>query len=234
MWPMAGPGIVVAKAIFCFLCGWQQARIAAENRHEGWNARGLQLIRCIMHAHVDIKINYISTALQVCYAQRFARKVNLSLLLLFLSRMAGRTSTSYEFIFGIMYAVIGLGLGGTVQVVLKSYCPQLPYTVIIFFLGLGISLAIEFWNAAQSDNISTEATSLLDSPKIGSDVIIYVFLPILIFGECMNLNWHHVLSGLSQSILLAGPGAVVGCVLMGLMSKAFLPWMSWNVAFMFG
>jgi NhaP-type Na+/H+ or K+/H+ antiporter len=46
--------------------------------------------------------------------------------------------------------------------------------------------------------------------NIDPELILYVFLPPLIFGEAMSLNWHHVQGGFLQSLLLAGPGVVIG------------------------
>ena len=46
--------------------------------------------------------------------------------------------------------------------------------------------------------------------NIDPTLLLYVFLPPLIFGEAMSLNWHHVQGGFLQSLLLAGPGVVIG------------------------
>jgi NhaP-type Na+/H+ or K+/H+ antiporter len=35
-------------------------------------------------------------------------------------------------------------------------------------------------------------------------MILFVFLPVLLFGEVMNLNWHHIKGGFYQAVLLAG------------------------------
>ncbi len=63
----------------------------------------------------------------------------------------------------------------------------------------------------------------------------FVFLPPLIFGEAMSLNWYHLKGGFVQSVILAGPGVLIGAALMGLMTKAILPYnWNWNLLMTFG
>ena len=69
--------------------------------------------------------------------------------------------------------------------------------------------------------------------NINADIFLFVFLPPLVFGEAMNLNWHHVLGGFWQAVLLAGPGVLIGCVLIGVFAKYLLNW-NWNLAMTFG
>ena len=146
--------------------------------------------------------------------------------------------TAVAFIFTVMYALLGLLLGGFIQLLNKSYFPQLPYTVVLFLIGLIIGVGLSYFNQASANSsgaqLASDITYLPQNSQIGWELIVYFFLPILIFGETMNLNWHHAISALSQSLWLAGPGAVIGCLLMGAFAKFFLPWMTWNVAFMFG
>lgn len=69
--------------------------------------------------------------------------------------------------------------------------------------------------------------------NINADIFLFVFLPPLVFGEAMNLNWHHIIGGFWQAVLLAGPGVLIGCVLIGVIAKYLLNW-SWNLAMIFG
>jgi NhaP-type Na+/H+ or K+/H+ antiporter len=51
----------------------------------------------------------------------------------------------------------------------------------------------------------------------------------------MYLNWHHVKGGLFQSIILAGPGVLIGAALMGVFARFLLPYdLPWNFALIFG
>eukprot|EP01031_Cornospumella_fuschlensis_P028472 gene28472-34369_t len=45
---------------------------------------------------------------------------------------------------------------------------------------------------------------------IPPDLILFVFLPALLFGEAMSLNFQHVKGAVTNASILAGPGAVFG------------------------
>lgn len=126
-----------------------------------------------------------------------------------------------------VFALVGIVLGGCFSWITSTYAPNLPYTVCIFFVALVIAVFVNLYPEVGGRSFITDA-------MFQSDVIVFAFLPILIFGETMNLNWHHVLCGLGQSTLLAGPGAIIGTFLMGIPAKLFFPSWTWNVAFMFG
>ena len=71
--------------------------------------------------------------------------------------------------------------------------------------------------------------------NIDANLMLFVFLPPLIFGEAMSLNWYHVKGGFFQSVILAGPGVLLGAVLMGVLTKYILPYnWSWSLAMTFG
>lgn len=71
--------------------------------------------------------------------------------------------------------------------------------------------------------------------NIDANLLLYVFLPALIFGEAMSLNWYHLKGAFVQSVILAGPGVLIGAALMGCLAKGILPYnWSWNLAMVFG
>lgn len=115
----------------------------------------------------------------------------------------------------IVYLIIGIVTGSLTYWITANYAPTLPYTVCIFINGLIIGLA-EAGSGSEAE--------FLSYPNFISSVILYVFLPILIFGETMNLNWHHTKSGIIQSLWLAGPGVVIGALLMALVSMYIMNW----------
>lgn len=113
--------------------------------------------------------------------------------------------------------IFGVVLGGLTQWFTKLYIPELPYTVCLFIEGAIITFSLR-----GTDMYSVE--SFISNSSFISSIILYMFLPILIFGEAMNLNWHHVMSGLIQSLWLAGPGVVVGALLMAVAAMYFMNW----------
>ena len=85
-----------------------------------------------------------------------------------------------------------------------------PYTVIIFLLGFLIGLLTIY---SDQDSIFIESVVIWDN--FNPQLILYLFIPALIFGEVANLNMHHLKSTNLQGILLAGPGALIGALLLG-------------------
>jgi NhaP-type Na+/H+ or K+/H+ antiporter len=71
--------------------------------------------------------------------------------------------------------------------------------------------------------------------NIDATLILFIFLPALIFGEAMSLNFHRVKEALLSSIILAGPGSIIGTFLLGSLVKycLFVTW-NWTVCFLVG
>ena len=71
--------------------------------------------------------------------------------------------------------------------------------------------------------------------NIEPHLLLYVFLPPLIFGEAMSLNYYNAKGALSQALIMAGPGVVIGATLLGAIAKYMLHYnWSWNLAMIFG
>ncbi|HBK28954.1 MAG TPA: sodium:proton antiporter [Parabacteroides sp.] len=134
----------------------------------------------------------------------------------------------------LIFVVICLVFGAILKSVLKK--SKFPYTVALFVFGISIGLLDRF--------------SLLNAPLVKSaidfagnmdpDLILYLFLPLLIFDGAYELDLHVFKKSLLNSTLLAGPGLVIamfmtGALIMGV--SYFLPergqW-NWNYALMFG
>ena len=134
----------------------------------------------------------------------------------------------------LIFVVICLVIGAILKSVLKK--SKFPYTVALFVFGISIGLLDRF--------------SLLNAPLVKSaidfagnmdpDLILYLFLPLLIFDGAYELDLHVFKKSLLNSTLLAGPGLVIamfmtGALIMGV--SYFLPergqW-NWNYALMFG
>lgn len=112
--------------------------------------------------------------------------------------------------------------------VLSRYAENLPYTVVMFLLGAMLSAMVDHADFGHLGE------SIQSWKKLDPEMMLFLFLPVLIFGEAMTLKWHHVKGGFSQALLLAGPGVVIGAFIMG--SFVFmlpLNW-SWNLSMVFG
>ena len=128
----------------------------------------------------------------------------------------------------LLFMFLGLIAGIVVLQLMSKFGERIPYTVVIFLLGLCLAATAVSSGGAWTD-------SIIAWENIDADLMLFVFLPPLIFGEAMGLNWYHVKGGFVQSLLLAGPGVVVGALLMGVITKYILPYgWSWELSMLFG
>lgn len=84
-----------------------------------------------------------------------------------------------------------------------------PYTVVIFILG-GIYGIIG--KTDTSDSFFGKGVHAW--ARIRPELILYLFIPALLFAEVTNLNLYHVQGSILQAVWLAGPGALLGTVLL--------------------
>jgi nitrate reductase gamma subunit len=93
----------------------------------------------------------------------------------------GKGETDSELL--ILFLFFGAFLGAITTQFLSRHAPGLPYTVVVFIEGLIL--------AALCDNL--DLGHLKDSvdawSKIDSELIFFIFLPVLVFGEAMSLKW---------------------------------------------
>lgn len=128
----------------------------------------------------------------------------------------------------LLFMFFSLSIGIITMQILSYFGEKIPYTVVLFIIGIIISFS------SQSRGGDTWEISINDWVNIDADLLLFVFLPPLIFGEAMNLNWHHVKGGFFQSLLLAGPGVLIGAGVMGGFAKLLIPSWSWEFAMLFG
>jgi len=105
---------------------------------------------------------------------------------------------------------------------LEHFLP--PHSLCMFCIGIATSIGAQQALAAYPDSsqINTSQSwqyvleiSLELVGRIDASVIVYSFLPALLFGEAMTLNFHQALRAMNASVLLAFPGAVAGAWALG-------------------
>ncbi len=99
------------------------------------------------------------------------------------------------------FLFISLFIGSIASYALSRSSLSIPYTVVIFAFGIVVSALREFTHNSMENSIS-----MWDN--IDPHLILYIFLPALLFGEAMSLNFHHFSNALPVSLLFAGPGAL--------------------------
>lgn len=129
----------------------------------------------------------------------------------------------------LLYLFVGVMIGAVVAYLISRFAKSMPYTVIVFLLGVVCSIFNRF------TDLTVIGESLLLWVRIPPSLILFVFLPPLLFGDCMNLNPHHVNGSFVSALLLAGPGALIGMYLTAVLVLYCFPYgWNWNLCCLFG
>ena len=140
-----------------------------------------------------------------------------------------------ELLSPLFFVIISLMAGAIMKFVLRK--SAFPYTVGLFCLGilLGVLCRNGVFNNTGILYLSIESVG-----NISPDLILYIFLPILIFDAAYELDIHIFRKSLLNATILAVPGVIVALLLTAalIMGMAgFLPGMEawkWQYALMFG
>ena len=135
----------------------------------------------------------------------------------------------------MVFTVLSLLIGVVLKLVLKR--TFVPYTVALFILGVAFGVCFRF-NVIHIPQYMD--LSLLAIDHMNPEIILYFFLPILIFQAALNLNIHTFRKTAINANILAIPGLVVALLLTAglvMLVSLFYPhyaqW-SWMAALMFG
>ena len=135
----------------------------------------------------------------------------------------------------LIFVVVCLVLGAILKSLLKK--TTFPYTVGLFAIGIVIGLLDRFGVFPETGFLKSAVDF---AGNMDPDLILFIFLPILIFDGAYELDLHVFRKSLLNSTLLAGPGMVIAMLLTGVFimgMASFIPacegW-NWNYAFMFG
>ena len=115
----------------------------------------------------------------------------------------------------------------------------LPFTVLLVIFGLALG-TLTRTGVLEKANLSFIANSIEWAGKFDPHLILFIFLPILIFEAAFAMDVHTFRKTSTNAILLAVPGIVVALFLTGaivmFVKKAefgFTDW-TWPIALMFG
>lgn len=140
-----------------------------------------------------------------------------------------------SFLVTLLLIIGGLTTGAVLRSVLRH--SRIPYTVALFAIGLATGILNRAGLFHSWPEFSAGITS---AANIRPDLILYIFLPILIFDAAYGLNLHIFKKTLANATLLAAPGLVIAMILTGGMMvlighsiPGFGSW-TWVFALMFG
>eukprot|EP00658_Telonema_sp_P-2_P006872 TRINITY_DN12585_c0_g1_i12.p1 TRINITY_DN12585_c0_g1~~TRINITY_DN12585_c0_g1_i12.p1 ORF type:complete len:815 (+),score=232.07 TRINITY_DN12585_c0_g1_i12:188-2632(+) len=137
-------------------------------------------------------------------------------------------STAFQ---DVLFPFMVLGLGFVINGLLSRFAPWFPYTVFMMLVGIGIGLI----HRGTDRDLGVLSDSIHSWDNIDPHLLLYAFIPALIFGDSFTLNVHLVKKCFWQCFLLAGPGVVIGAGLMALVAHDVLPYhWNWKMSFTFG
>ncbi len=152
--------------------------------------------------------------------------------------------TGHSNMYPLLFIIIALIIGaGTRHWLRKS---PLPFTVSLLIIGLGLGAAnrlgwFEVWHIGSlALNVGFMGQSLDWAGKIDPHLILYVFLPTLIFEAAFAMDVHTFKKSSTNAFMLAAPGIIIALVLTAAiiigMEKSgigFAGW-GWPMALLFG
>ncbi len=131
----------------------------------------------------------------------------------------------------LVFVIASLLIGAITMMLARN--TKLPYTVALLIIGLGLGGIERTGYFADNMLIISETITILS--HIDPHLILFVFLPTLIFESAFALEVHLFKRMFSQIATLAVPGLIVSTVLTAVMVKFLFPWdWNWQLAFMFG
>lgn len=131
----------------------------------------------------------------------------------------------------VLSIIAALFIGAITRHWLKQ--SRLPYTVALLILGLGIGLVDRYAQDGETYTPINQAMDLL--ALLDPHLILFVFLPILIFESAFSVEVHLFRRIFGQIAVLAVPGLIVST----LATACFVMWVlpvewSWTVTLLFG
>lgn len=141
----------------------------------------------------------------------------------------------YTFLAPLLLTIGGVIIGAILKSLLKH--SRLPYTVGLFAIGIILGVMNRTGVFQSLPELHDAVSSVAN---INPDLILYLFLPILIFDAAYELNLHIFKKTLANATLLSAPGLIIcmlltGALMMGVATfiPGFESW-TWAFALMFG
>lgn len=131
----------------------------------------------------------------------------------------------------LIFVVASLIIGSAVRNLLKR--TSIPYTVSLLVIGLGLGLVQR--TGFFSEYLPTVFATLELVADIEPHLILFVFLPTLIFESAFGMEVHLFRRMFSQIVMLAIPGLILAAMATAVLARFLFPWeWSWSLCFLFG
>jgi len=131
----------------------------------------------------------------------------------------------------LIFVVAALLIGSAVRHLLKR--ASIPYTVALLVIGLGLGLVQR--TDPFREYLPTISASLKLVAEIEPHLILFVFLPTLIFESAFTMEAHLFRRIFSQIATLAVPGMILAAIATAVLAKYLFPWgWGWPLCLLFG
>lgn len=129
----------------------------------------------------------------------------------------------------ILFVVICLVLGIGSRQLLRG--TRVPYTVALLLLGICLG-ALEY---GTHGGLGKLGTSIRVWSDINPNLILFIFLPALLFESSFAMEIHQIKRCMVQMVLLAGPGVVISTFCLGTAIHFLFPYdWNWKISLLLG
>jgi NhaP-type Na+/H+ or K+/H+ antiporter len=125
-------------------------------------------------------------------------------------------------VLSILYLFVGLAYGVCLTYVLSRSGWEIDYTVILFITGILTAITTK----QVRENVKGYEEALFNSillwETISPELIVFIFLPVLVFGESQSLKLHTVNKVILSSLFLSLLGAAFTAYMIAIICKQVL------------
>lgn len=118
----------------------------------------------------------------------------------------------------LCFMFVGLSVGSLITYLISRYAHSIPYTVVLFLIGIILIQCVLFFD------FRVLGESVQQWSRIDPHLLLFSFLPALLFGEAMSLNIHNIKLTFASAVLMAGPGAIFGTIVVAAMAFSMIPY----------
>jgi|SaaInl74LU_5_DNA_1037368.scaffolds.fasta_scaffold58016_1 NhaP-type Na+/H+ or K+/H+ antiporter len=113
-------------------------------------------------------------------------------------------------------------VGIAVYYVLSRYARAIPFTAMMFLIGLAIGVGVEVRTTDGVDSVVDESVSTW--MRIPGELLLLIFLPGLLYVDSYSIDVHLFLKSFSQLFVFAFPMVLAGTALTALVAYYILPY----------
>jgi len=138
----------------------------------------------------------------------------------------GHHDAGHDQLLIVLFTFVGLMVGGLLRELYKK--TKFPYTPLVVIAGILMGhYAHDMGVIGHSINIVA---------GINPHLLLYIFIPVLIFESAYNCHWYVFKKAFVNIVLLAGPGVLIGAIMIAFSLKAILGYdeLTWPMVLMMG